>query len=74
MIQVQSVDMRADLHAGQPQFPDAALQLPDGQLRVLHRQRTEADEALRMLRDQSRNVVVEKHRQIVRVGAASPSS
>ena len=43
--------MAADLHAGEAELQDAALELPTRRLRILQRQRPEADEAIRLRGD-----------------------
>ncbi len=59
--------MRADLHAGQAQLAHAALELGDGAVGILQRQRAEADEAARVLAHDVGDVVVQQARQVERV-------
>ena len=72
MIEIQPVDVAANLHAAQPKIAHTALQFAHRQVRGLHRQRAEADEAFRMFANHSGEVIVQQSGQVVTVFRLGP--
>ena len=68
------VDMRADLRPAQAQLTDAAFQLARRQIRILHRDRRQARESLRMIAHDFGDVIVQPAGQVERIGRLSPNS
>ena len=62
--EVHAVRVGADLHAGQAELADAALELRDGEVGRLQRHRAEAGEARRVVADDAGEVLVEEAREV----------
>ena len=71
-VEVPVADVRADLHALQPELVHAALQLLDRQPRRLHRHGAEAGEMARVRAHDRGHVVVERGVQLQRVVRLGP--
>jgi hypothetical protein len=72
VVEVPGVHVAADLDAGQPKLPHAALELGDRRLRRLHGQRAEAGEAAGMGAHDRGDVVVQEPREVERVLGLRP--
>src|SRR6266566_3970493 len=66
------IDVGADLYTAQPQLTNAALQFARREIGILQRDRPQARESLRVISDDSSDVIIQPARKIERVGWLRP--